>query len=95
MSEDTAHGQHFEPVPPTPSNGAAGAQCKPLTQEEILVSQAHTVSELGLRVRSLLNAVSDAYEQFLFEITLFNELLAKTGAENNANRPTNGTATQA
>lgn len=57
MSEDSAHGQHFEP-----GNGAA---VPAPSIEQLLEAQAHRVEELGTRVASLISASLDAFNDFV------------------------------
>jgi len=91
MSEDTAHGQHFEPGP---INGEEG-QLGPSPAQDPLQSQVERVAQLGVRVLTLLDTARDTFEEFIIasSILLQAAALAET-KETNVNRPTNSTTAQ-
>ena len=95
MSEDSAHGQHFEPS----GNGQAGpavpAPLPSITTEELLEQQAKRVQELGVRVHSLLLSAIETYDEFITESFGFFKVLSLREEQQNANRPTDATTTQA
>lgn len=94
MSEDTAHGQHFEPTNGETKGPIPVAQPQPLTTEELLEAQAHRVEELGTRTASLIMAAYDAFNDFVIAQQQFFITLTQTRPEN-ANRAANSTPTQA
>lgn len=63
MSEDTAHGQHYEP-----QVQQAGKQ---VSVEELLKEQAHEVEVLGTRVASLIMATLDTFNEFVVAQQMF------------------------